>query len=293
MSLSTMRNNILKFCPGLLPDIVSSTIQDAYRQLGRLEWNRLRVSRQIYTIPPYTTGTVTIDSLGVVTGVGTTFTSDMVGRWFRIDDYEDSCFEILTYTDISTITLRSWTGETISTATTFSIFKSVYTLDTAMRVVEEVVYQSSLTKKGQDFLNRQDPTRVTTGSPTWWAYDSYNTGGYPNIEIYPVPDAVYPLRVYGVLGTVTLGENDTPYLDEDLIEAKALLDCYRIKARLEPKMGWEDMYVIQRTSYQEMMAIAQDEDYRLEAHKDKVKDYMDTADDYPHSNTFITQHDVE
>lgn len=293
MSLSTMRNNILKFCPGLLPDIVSSTIQDAYRQLGRLEWNRLRVSRQIYTIPPYSTGTVTIDSLGVVTGVGTSFTSDMVGRWFRIADYADSCFEILSYTDVSTITLRSWTGETISTATTFSIFKTIYTLDTAMRIVDDVVYQSSLTKKGQDFINRQDPTRITTGSPTWWAYDSYNTGGYPNIEIYPVPDAVYPLRVYGVLGTVVLGESDTPYLDEDLIEAKALLDCYRVKSRLEPGKGWEDMYTIQRTVYQEMMAIAQDEDYRLGSHRDKVKDYMDNADDYPHSNTFITQHDVE
>ena len=300
MTLATMRNNILRFCPGLNPDIISSTLQDSYRQLGMLDWNRLNMTRQITTVAPYSTGTITVTAAGVVTGttltlplVSAAFTATMVGRQLRVSAYQDSFFEILTVTPPSTLTLRNWTGETLATPLTYTIFSSIYTVDVAMRVLFDVAYQTSLDKKSQDFFNRRDPERSTTGSPVWWAYAGFNPLGYPLIEVYPVPDQVYPLRIYGKAGVVALVDTDTPYLSEDLLEAHALMSCYRIKQSMEPKAGWETRITTQVTFYSDLLTAARDEDYQLGAHRDKVKDYMDNAEFSPESDSFWAAHDVE
>ncbi len=292
MSLATMRNNILRFCP-LHPDVISSTIQDSYRQLGMLEWNRLNVTRTIHTFAPYSTGTVTITSAGVVTGIAATFTAAMVGREMRVGLYQDSFFEIAMVTPPSTLTLLDWTGATISVACAFTIFPLIYSVNVSMKVIFEVAYQTSLTKKSQDFFNRRDPQRSSTGSPTWWAYAGYNVGGYSLIEVYPVADQVYPLRVYGKVNTSVLGDSDTPLLSEDLIENHALLACYRIKNAMEPKAGWNTRMADQQTTYDAVFAAAQDEDYVMEMHRERVKDYMDNVDQYPASDTFWASHDIE
>lgn len=292
MTLATIRNNLFRFCPGLNPDIVTSTIQDSYRQLGMMEWNRLNVTRQISTIAPYSTGTVTITTGGTVTGVGTSFTAGMVGRQFRAY-YQDSFFEILTVTPSTTLTLRAWPGNVVSSAIPYSIFQTTYSVDSVMKIIFDVVYQTSLTKKSQDFFNRLDPERSTTGSPVWFAYAGFNPLGYPLLEIYPVPSQVYPLRIYGKLGIAALGESDTPYLPEDLIEAHALLSCFRIKEINDPKGGWEQRITGQAEILKGILGLARDEDYILGAHRDKVKDYMSTYEEYPPSDTFWASHDVE
>jgi len=293
MSLATMKNNILRFCPGLSPDMIASTLQSAYREIGLLDWNRLNLTRQIHTLSPYTTGQITINALGVVTGIGTSFTSSMIGANLRVSLYNDSYFQIASVASGQSLTINDWTGDVISTAFDYTIFRTIYALPIPMKVVFSVAYQTSLTKKSQEFFNQRDPERSTTGSPTWWAYSDYNVSGYPNIEIYPVPDQVYPLRIYGKAAIVTLGETDTPYLPEDLVEARALLDCFRIKQSLEPKGGWEARYAIQKSTYDTLFNGVRDEDYQLGSHRDKVKDFMETGDAYPPSDSFWVSHDVE
>jgi hypothetical protein len=292
MSLSTMRNNILKFCPGLSPDLINSTLQDSYRQLCLLDWNRLNITRQISTVAPYSTGHITITSGGIVTGSGVTFTSAFVGRQLRCY-YSDSFFEILSVPSSSTLTLRGWPGDTLSTPQLYTIFSNIYSVDTSMKVLFDVAYQTSLDKKSQDFFNRRDPERSTTGSPVWWAYAGFNPLGYPLIEVYPVPDQVYPLRIYGKVSASTLANTDTPYLSEDLIEAHALISCFRIKQTMEPKSGWEQRLVVHAEVYKTLFESARDEDFQLGSHRTKVKDYMDNLDLYPASDSFWTQHDVE
>ena len=292
MTLATMQNNILRFCPALSSDIIASTIQDSYRQLGMLEWNRLNLIRSITTVAPYSTGTVTIDSTGLVTGLGTTFLATMVGRQMRVY-YQDSFFEILTVPASTQLTLRNWTGEVISLAQPYTIFGLIYSVDTAMKVISDVAYQTSLDKKDQGFFNRRDPERSTTGTPTWWAYAGYNALGYPNIEIYPVADAIYPLRVYGKAATTTLTTGDTPFLPEDLLEAHALLNCYRIKDTLDPKGGWAARVTAQGDFYKSLFDAARDEDFQLGSRRIKVKDYMGTNENFPPSDSFWSSHDVE
>ncbi len=116
MTLATMSNNLLRFAPGLNPDLIKSNIQDSYKMLMSKEWNRLNLIRSIPTIIPYSTGTVSIATDGVVTGVSTVFTSAMVGRFMRVY-YDDCLFEVQTYTSATSVTLRNWTGEALPAGT--------------------------------------------------------------------------------------------------------------------------------------------------------------------------------
>ena len=292
MSLSTMANRILRYCPGIHPDVVKSTINDGYAQLSLMEWNRLNVTRSIYTYPPYSAGKVTIAGDGTVTGVGTAFTSLMVGSQLRAY-YSDSFFAITKVDSPTALLVDGWPGLVVGTPIAYYIFTITYPTPIPMKVIFDVTYQTALEKKNQAFFNRRDPERSTTGSPTWWAYAGWKEGGYPLIEIYPVPDQVYPLRLYGKAGGNVLGDSDTPLLDEQLIENLSLLSCYRVKNGMDPKGGWDAKLKEQITFYSELLATARDEDYQLGSHREKVKDYMDTHDEYPSSDSFWASHDIE
>lgn len=370
MTLASMSNNILRFSPGLNLDLVKSTLQDSYRQLCLKDWNRLKLTRQIYTVAPYATGKVFIDAAGIVTGIGTTFTADMVGRHMKVY-YGDSFFEIQTYTSPTSITLKDWPGEAIPTVTAcvannaadtftsvahgltsggrvyilaatlptgissaiqyyvlkvdvdtfqvsltlggsavtfttdgtlvkwaqtleaFSIFKIIYIMDSSFKLIWDVVYQIPLKKKSQAYFNKIDPTRTSTASsPISWALAGLSSAGLVQIEIYPVPSQLVPLRVYGKMGFSTLADGDTPKLPEDLIEAHALMDCFRIKDLKEPGQGWDQKEVTQRQRYAESLADFEEEDYQLGEHSDRVKDRMGEVG-FPQDDNFALSHDVE
>lgn len=291
MTLSTMKNRIFRFT-NLNSEIIESILQDAYRQLCMMDWNQLNLIRQISTVAPYATGTVTITNTGAVTGSGTTFTSTMTDRYMQVY-YDDSFFRVASYVDDTHITLEDWTGLALTTATSYSIFKLIYTLDSSIKLIYDVAYQISLPKKSQSYFNRLDPARSTTGSPTWWAYAGMDATNTPQIEIYPVADDVYPLRVYGKRKISELTDTSTPILSEDLVESYALIQCYRIKQTQQPGAGWDTLLKQQGELYQQLLNDAKEEDAQLVSRRDKVKDYMSMFETYPASDTFWTSHDVE
>jgi hypothetical protein len=290
--LSTIAMNCWRLCPGLQIDIVKSFVQDAYGQLVRMDWQMLKLSRQLTTTAPYSTGHVTIDSAGVVSGTLTVFTSAMVGRWMKVH-YADSIFKIASYSGPTSITLEDWTGETLSTVHTYTIFKTIYRVPIEMRMLFDVAYQTSLPKKSQYYFNSIDPSKTSSGTPLYWADAGVDSSSYLLIEIYPYPDAVYPLRLYGKSASLTLAETDTPIIASDLIEALALISCFRMKDSLQPKSGWDGRLAEQLKWYSELLELNRYEDYSRSAHHEQVKDYMGGEDSFPPSSTFAANHDVE
>jgi len=289
MSLSSMKNNILRFVPGLNPILIESTIQDSYRQLAMMEWNMLNVVRTTHTIPQYSTGTVTITADGTVTpGGGAIFDPSFVGRHMRVH-YSDSIFEIASYF-APNIVLRDWTGLVLTAATTYSTFKIIYSLSSDFKLLFDIAYNVSLIKKSQWFFNKADPARTMSGEPCYYAYAGYDSNGNLQVEVYPVPDNTYPLRGYGKRKVTPLLVTTSPILPEDLVENHALLQCYRLKATLEPKVGWEQRVSEQVMVYQTILDATKDEDYQLASREDRVKDKMggETA---PVSDTFWASHD--
>lgn len=293
MSLATMANNILRFCPGLNLDLVKSTIQDSYRQLCVRDWNRLKLTRQIYTAAPYSTGTVEVSTAGIVTPAGGVFSSTMVGRFMKVY-YTDAFFEIESYTVIGgTLTLKDWPGVAVAAGTSYSIFKTIYPVDSSFKQIWDVVHQISLKKKTQSYFNKIDPSRTSTSSsPIAWALAESTSIGDVQIEIYPIPTAVVLLRVYGKVGALTLADADTPKLPEDLIEDHALITCYRLKDLKEPGQGWGDKMMLQKQMFDLSMSDFEEEDYQLGEHSDRVKDMMGEVV-YPTDDNFALSHDVD
>lgn len=292
MSLATMANNMLRFCPGLNLDVMKSTIQDSYRQLCLRDWNRLKLTKQIYTVAPYSTGTVAVAADGKVTGTSTVFTSGMVGRQMRVY-YTDSFFEIQSFTSTTSITLKDWPGTVVAAGTTFSIFQIIYPVDSTFKLVWDVVYQIPLKKKSQSYFNKIDPGRISTGSsPTSWALAEMSLTGAIQIEIYPPVTQVITLRVYGKMGGLTLADGDTAKLPEDLIEDHALISCYRLKDLKEPGQGWDQKILLQNEIYNRTMVDFEEEDYQLGEYSDRVKDVMGEVG-FPQDDNFALSHDVE
>lgn len=289
MSLLTIANNINRLCPGLNPAIVKSFIQDSYLQLSRMEWNMLILTRNFHTIAPYTTGTISVDALGVVTGVGTAFTSAMEGRWMRVY-YDNSLFAIDTVTSPTELDLTDWPGDILS-AQTYSILTNIYDIPSPINLIFDVAYQLSMPKKSQSYFNTIDPARYTTGQPVYWADAGINqVTRLPMIELFPIPDQVYPIRIYGKVRSQTLGDADVPFLPEDLIEAHALMACFRLASTLNPKMGWEQRLAEQTEWYKQVLDDARDEDYIKGSHADRVKDTQ--GEGFPMDDTFAVSHDV-
>jgi hypothetical protein len=283
----------LRYVPGLNPDLVKSIIQTSYLQLATRDWNKLKLTRSFNTVAPYSTGTVTVDTAGTVTGVGTVFTTAMVGRKIKFNDYLDSYFEIATYASGTSITLTDWIGAAITTADTFSIFQNIYSVNTLFGLVYDVIYQVPLSKKSQSYFDKLDPSRTSTGSsPVYWAYAGVTTAGVIQIEIYPVLTVVVSMRVAGKMKTATLGDSESPYLPENLVESHALLDCYRMKDIQQPKEGWGARLATQLAIFQQLYSAFEDEDYQLDSHPDRVKDKMGVVP-YPVDDNFWVSHDVE
>lgn len=297
MTLATMSNNILRYCPGLQSELVKSVIQDSYRQLCSMDWSRLKLQKQITTSAPYVTGTVAVSSGGTVTlsGLGAAFTAGMVGSFMRVH-YSDAFFQIATVTPPSTLTLTNWTGVVVAAGTSYTIFTTLYSVDSLFGIIFELEYQVQLGKKSQSYFNRIDPARTGTGdSPIYWAYAGTTPAGVIQVELYPVPSSVVPVRVYGKIKAATLADADYPYLPEDLVEARSLIDCYRMKEVQQPKMGWDQRAVAQLSpenpaSYPALLQMYLDEDRQLDSHITKVRDRMEDSEG-PIDDNFSLSHD--
>jgi hypothetical protein len=215
----------------------------------------------------------------------------MVGRFMKVH-YTDAFFEISVFTNPTTITLKDWPGEVVAAGHTYSIFKTIYDIPTEVGMVYNLVYQVPLIKKSQSYFNYIDPARTSSSSsPIYWAFAGVTSAGLLQIELYPPATSVVGVRVYGKQKITTLGSADTPYLPEDLIEARALLNCYRMKDVQQPKQGWGEKVAEQTDFYGELFTTFQEEDYQLESHHTKVKDAMGDPI-IPQDDNFALSHDV-
>jgi hypothetical protein len=214
-------------------------------------------------------------------------------------DWSDSKFQILTQTSPTSITIGGWSQVTL-TGSEYTISFYIYKLPTPQLKVYDVTYQTSLPKKSQAYFNSIDPSRLETGQPLYWADAGFDIDGgtmLSQIEIYPIPDQQYPLRIYGkIYVDAVLPTVSTPsqlYLPEDLIESHALRQCFRVKDSLDPKGGWMERYKIEDVHYKELLADAIFEDFSRANAPDAVKDTQGTSLTYPASDTFAASHDVD
>ncbi len=185
-----------KALPGLDTDLRVAYIYQAYADiLDRRAWKGLEETLVSQTFAEYVTGTVSVvaESAAVV-GTGTTFTSSMVGRQFRISAGNEF-YVVAAYISATSITLdRNYEGST-DTAAGFKIFQRLITLPGTVKSVEGVKIPSEavgdLGEKTQFELDEIDGQRVTEGIPSYWLHydDLPETEAtiLHRIELWPVP----------------------------------------------------------------------------------------------------------
>lgn len=208
MALDTYRviwNQVLLRCPLVGPMMAQQFVQHAFRDLvERRKWSWL-IKRSQFVFPnQYTTGTVTVtNNSNAVVGVGTTWTSAMIGRQFRIS-LLTPIYDIIAVPSATSLTLSDVWGGTTQAGVTYQIYLAYPLPPTDFHSFTSVYdpnfsWSLWLTVK-QEELNMYDAQRAAQGTPYVVAdydYTNLQLGGaaitppIPRFEVWPHQTAAY------------------------------------------------------------------------------------------------------
>lgn len=194
---------------GSSPQISSTQIQQIIQAehdtiLNDNSWAERKAESTLATVAPYTTGTLSTSGT-TVTGVGTTWTSAMVGRYLKVGTYTEY-FLITAFTSATSLTIeRAVPQGDIAAGSTYEIFQNVYTLPSDCERITSMVYQTPIHDTTRQDLDRIDPYRTYRSSiPTHRIFRELSSTGLRQIELWPVPSAAVLIRFQ------YLKKNDTP-----------------------------------------------------------------------------------
>lgn len=217
-SFSTMYRSLREYAPGLPIFLAKRLLNDRYRRaLNMRPWAGRRAQGMITIPTAYTTGTVTVPQGGTtVTGVGTTWTSGLIGQQIKIANQGPA----ITITAVSSPT--SLTLEQVyplpnyaSVQTGYSILQNFVTMPSDFKeflIIYDPYRQWRLFfNMTQQDLSGWDPGRTSAGDPWILADLLYTSGGLAQYELWPAPQTARGYNYYYVKQGVDLVQDtDTP-----------------------------------------------------------------------------------
>ena len=231
-----MWRRILLHCPFVPVPLAQDWIKDRYRLvLDKCIWGGQVAESQFIIPTAYATGTVTLtNSSAAVVGVGTAFTSAMVGRQL-ITGGSGPYYTISAVTDGTNLTLERVYGGITAANVTFQIVQAYVTPPSdflAFKTIVDPVNNWRLKfNVPQESLNLRDANRTTTGTAWLFADYRHSSAGIPRYEVWPrvVSQAVYPF-LYVKRPADLSADADTPMTplrgDEIVTGALANLACW-------------------------------------------------------------------
>lgn len=177
--------------------IVANT---AYQKiLNANEWSwTVQGGHAIQTVAAYTTGTVTVtkDSK-TITGSGTTFTAEMVGRFFAGPN--GTYIEIAAFASTTEVTLKHDYVAATESGASYSIWKNRFSLPDDVRQVLSLSAPSwSLEERTWASVDQLDQDRDRTGTPIYYYYTGRDSSGNVEIGLWPVPVTQMHLPLIGM-----------------------------------------------------------------------------------------------
>jgi hypothetical protein len=177
-------------------------LNDRYRQVwSAVPWNFARQSDELPTVAPIESDSVTVTN-GSATVTETTsdnkWTSAVVGRHFRRGT-DNEFYEITAYANNNpdTITLAdNYIGAT-GTSAAYSIFQYIYSLNDEVGRLEQVYdlsHNRELIPVNITWINTAFASRLTEGTPQYWAQIGADSNAIQRIALYPVPDDEYLIQ---------------------------------------------------------------------------------------------------
>lgn len=224
--------------------LIRQFINRRYREvLGKTRWSFLLTRAVITTTAPYTTGTIsTTTGSTTITGTGTSWGSQHVGMYLSIANAP--LMQVTAVASPTSATLEAPCPVTQTNAS-YAFVQPYYSMppDFATPVNKYAIQGGywRLMEVPPTAVDRVDPQRMTQSKPWLYMWAGYDSATPPNrrVELWPIPDAVYALRVsYMKAAPDLLLGTDTPLLPTpQMLVWGALVDCYEYFAAVLAQPG--------------------------------------------------------
>lgn len=203
LNFRQMIGEVQQWNPDVSPQMIKRWLNNSYRRvIDKRNWYGLLVKGQVDVPDVVTGGTIALtNGSATVTGTGTAFTADMVGRQIR-SGFSTPLHTIKTFTSPTEVTLDlPWGGQTVS-ANSYQIFQNIVNFGDNVKWVLAVVNQRQgfrlRLNVPQEELNIHDTWRTQTGWTFMAAGYAPSSSGVPQYELYPAPTFAqsFPFLVY-------------------------------------------------------------------------------------------------
>ena len=218
-TIDRIAHQLLLHCPLAGKPLATLWVANAFARLcgQRDRWSWLVRSSQFLIPAVYETGTVSVASTDptLITGIGTTFTNNMVGSVIQIDGAFGS-YDIVEFIDTTHIRIGLPWGMADQTSVGYWIAKRYVTVPTDfaqfLSVVDVAQNQRLRTGIERRELDRRDPRRTSTGQPYVIAEAGYSPAYSGSVDATP-----FQVRGSGTsptFGGAYSGPSDTIYTVE-------------------------------------------------------------------------------
>lgn len=227
-------------------------INDSYRDIVEAaHWQFLELASTFTTVAKYNTGTISISGT-TVTGVGTTFTAAMVGRYLQVED-DNNWYEITAFTSTTEITIGTSYVGTASGAD-YNIVQQFAELASDVDVIETIVCRetgTTLYNRSRSSYEEANPIQDKTGYPHTAVVEGESSNGYVQVKLVPFPTGakLYDYTYYKLVSDMS-DDSDEP-------DIPARWHRVIIRGAIVYALGWEasdiSMVQLSRDRYQEAL----------------------------------------
>ena len=243
---------------------------------GAYRWSFLRPRVSVTTYPAYSTGTITVDASGNVTGTGTAFPSYSAAAggqlWILSPTVPGAgnLWPVLGYNSGTSITLQNYTGGAITTASTFSLSFNQYPMPAGFDS-----WEKPLTFAGGPYalarpLPRVDEYEIRARSQRYYnpkmpevyatvmnAFDP-TQGSARSVMFWPSPDQSYTLSGIALLRPLMIDATNCYPLGGEVLASVLIESCLAAAERnVEGQPGPHSAQLVPLLQ----MAIQRDKEY--------------------------------
>jgi len=287
-TLAQMRNDLSTWVPGFTPTEIDNAINRAYSELSYMyPWSKFDAEFKFATKEYVETGGVIFSAGGTnidaATNVSAAWGTSAGGTTLNfagmfVKKYDEAAYYVITSnTSIALTITEAYLGITTTAASSsgdsYSIFKHIYAIPTAVETVIHIMHDSYLEEMTTSTFEKVDPDLQSEGEPSKWRNVGVNSAGATLIQIYPAKiDGVYELRGRGRLRPETLISTTTPLLDSYLINCFAQIDLMQRKRMINPATISDDMLKNAYTKASSALDNALAHDWRARTHAKYTSD---------------------
>lgn len=236
--------------------LIANWVSERWKEVANTNTLRmLRRSGELVTTPAYLTGTIDVtNGSRTVTGTGTVFTTDMVGRYLR---QKTNWHRIESVSGPTTLTLESPFTEDTTTGSGYHIVQRWYRLAPNIRKLlptfSHMRLRRTLQLVSRDSLDMSIPSRFSINQvPQYIAEIEPDDDGTKRVEIYPYPATTEMLHyVYWIKPPDLKFHDEIPaFIDIEAFREGVMIDVMRHKMFKYMDEGKQREAELMRNEYQ-------------------------------------------